>query len=140
MSGESTIERIEAAWRKSVALKKLCIENGWHPPGKPSEWPEETPEERNARLEKREFNYAVDLIGVTLSEARAAIKEDGRFYSEGGSGGRIYDLMITPRDVFDAEGICTEQEGHVCVVIDQQGSFHLKGGKLIGHGSLKEAA
>ena len=63
--------------------------------------------------------YAVDCFDVLLEEAETELDRMG-YYHEGGSllGSGIYDLKITPRNIFEERGICTEHEGHLRVAID----------------------
>ena len=112
------IKLITEAYKKSVTLKEIGIQKGWDFAGPPSEWPKETDEES---LDRREFDCVVDVPGIDLEEARAALDADKSFYWEGGTmcGSNLYDLMLTPMDLFNERGICTEVEGHVRVVIDK---------------------
>lgn len=69
------------------------------------------------RRTKEDRPKKVKLLDVLLSDARKALDESGAWYHEGGMmiGSNEYDMMITPRDVFEEQGIATEKEGHVVV-------------------------
>ena len=116
---DKVLEKLENAYRQSVALKAVHIEKGWWHTGGPKDWPEETDEQEAERRAKREFDYAVDVIGVTRKEALAALTvADAKYYHEGSFklGTKEYDLLITPRDKYEERGIATELEGHVRVL------------------------
>ena len=107
------MDKITEAYHKSVALKKVLIEEGT--------WPisavDHTREEQDEMWERRKFSYSVDMLDATYEEVSETLRNDPekRFYWEGGSDGCAYDFEITPRDIFNEHGINTEAEGSIRV-------------------------